>query len=284
MIKSLADPDEEVSHQAVMILGTMGPEAAPAIPPLLAFQRPSDAYGRQAVAQVLAAIGKPAVPSLLEVLQKEDDPSLRAAAAYALGGLGRPIEPTAIPALIAALRDKDERVRSAAAFTLAAHRPVTDKALPALSSSRSTPQASCRESARRLCPLSSKRHGTNRGDFRLRVALVIDGIAPTTEGLVPALVAAMRDPDVDVRILAAQALGRMGERVVPDLIAALEDTDAEMRRLSGATLGSMGPAARAAVPALIKHSKSKTDGWWAAEAVLRIDPKAAAAAGITEGN
>ncbi len=32
MIKSLADPDEEVSHQAVMILGTMGPEAAPRSP------------------------------------------------------------------------------------------------------------------------------------------------------------------------------------------------------------------------------------------------------------
>ena len=76
--------------------------------------------------------------------------------------------------------------------------------------------------------------------------------------------AALRDPDDSLRILAAQALGRMGERVVPDLIAALKDTDDETRHLCGATLGLIGPAARAAVPALIEHSKSKTDRRWAA--------------------
>ena len=95
-------------------------------------------------------------------------------------------------------------------------------------------------------------HAERTGRFPAPVALAIDVIAPTTEGLVPALVAAMRGPDAQVRILAAQALGRMGERVVPDLIAALEDADAETRHLCGATLGLMGTAARAAVPALIE--------------------------------
>ena len=96
--------------------------------------------------------------------------------------------------------------------------------------------------------------------------------------------ATLRAPDVEVRVLAAQALGRMGERVVPDLIAALEDTDAETRHLQRGDPGMDGRAARAAVPALIKHSKSKTDGVWAVDALRQIDPKAAAAAGITEGN
>ena len=77
MIKSLGDPDGEVRNQAVQNVQAMGPEATPAIRPLLAFLRRGDQNGRQQAARALAAIGKPAVPSLIEVLRKEDDPSLR---------------------------------------------------------------------------------------------------------------------------------------------------------------------------------------------------------------
>ncbi len=235
------------------------------------------------MAQALAAIGKPAVPSLLEVLQKEDDPSLRSGCLRPGGArtTDRAHRHTRTDRGITRQGREGPQRRG---LHPGGASPGNRQGVTGLVEFAKHAASILPRIGKEALPALVEAPRDKQGRFQARVALVIDGIAPTTEGLVPALVAAMRDPDVDVRILAAQALGRMGERVVPDLIAALEDTDAEMRRLSGATLGSMGPAARAAVPALIKHSKSKTDGWWAAEAVLRIDPKAAAAAGITEGN
>ena len=232
---------------------------------------------------------------LVAVLRSGNDPD-RTASAAALVRIGGP----AATALIALLRDKDAAVRRRAAETLSQIQMVSEPlpapaarvAIPTLVEALDGADIEFANLAADILPRIGKEAlpalveapRDKQGRFQARVALVIDGIAPTTEGLVPSLVAAMRDPDVQVHILAAQALGRTGERVVPDLIAALEDTDAKTRHLCGTTLGLMGAAARAAVPTLIEHAKSKTDRWWAAEAVLRIDPKAAAAAGITEGN
>ena len=88
MIKSLADPDGEVRNQAVTIVGSDGSGAPPAIPALLAFlrTRTTKTASTSRRLSALATIGKPAVPSLLEVLQKEDDPSLRPSAALPWGG------------------------------------------------------------------------------------------------------------------------------------------------------------------------------------------------------
>ena len=64
----------------------------------------------------LAAGGdtRAAAPALLEALQ---DPGCRAAAALALGGLG-PEAAVAVPALVRALRDEDQEVRTSAAAAL----------------------------------------------------------------------------------------------------------------------------------------------------------------------
>ena len=255
----------ESPNAAIRALGRIGPAAKDAVPALVAVLRSGNDPDRKASAAALVRIGGPAATAQV-VLLRDKDASVRRLAAETLGEIQLvsapipgPAARVAIPTLVEALHGADVEFANLAA-----------NILPRI--------------GKEACPALFEAPRDKQGRFPARVALVIDGIAPTTEGLVPALVAAMRDPDVQVRILAAQALGRMGERVVPDLIAALEDPDAETRHLCGATLGLMGAAARAAVPALIKHWKSKTDRWWAAEAVLRIDPKAAAAAGITEGN
>ena len=140
------------------------------------------------------------MPSLIEVLRKEDDPSLRASAAFALGGLGRPIEPTAMPVLIAALRDKDERVRSSAATTLAAHRPVTDKALPAL-----------------LEMLASDQHPGTAID-------ALAAMGPAAKAAVPSLIVLLKDrkQNAQVRASAATALSRIGSADGPFIQALVE--------------------------------------------------------------
>ena len=83
---------------------------------------------------------------------------------------------------------------------------------------------------------------------------------------VPALIAALTDAYVDVRRLAADALGNIGPaaaEAVPALIAALTEADVDVRRLAADALGNIGPAAAEAVPALIAARH------WAADDALR---------------
>lgn len=58
----------------------------------------------------LAALGKPAVTPLIEVLKKDKDPVVRAAAVVSIGKIGEDAG-SALPALTAALRDSDQQVR-----------------------------------------------------------------------------------------------------------------------------------------------------------------------------
>jgi HEAT repeat protein len=122
----------------------------------------------------------------------------------------------------------------------------------------------------------------DRGRFHGRVAVVLGAIDLSIDGVVPALLATVRDPKSTARVQAALMVARKGEAVVSDLSAALNDPDDETRRLAGAALGQIGTAAAAAVPALIERLKSETDRRWAARALRAIDPKAAAAAGVAE--
>ncbi|MGL4463749.1 MAG: HEAT repeat domain-containing protein [Planctomycetia bacterium] len=77
----------------------------------------------------------------------------------------------------------------------------------------------------------------------------------------PALAAALKDGDRQVRQLAADALGRIGApeaaAAVPALTDALGDEDAAVRRMAAVSLGKLGPAAESAAPALKKAVKDK---------------------------
>ncbi len=83
------------------------------------------AYKKAAIDRLIA-IGQPAVPALILALG-DDDPSMRAAAVYALGEIG-PAAQQAIPALIEAL--KNPRIGRAAGLALGRIGPA---AIPALS-------------------------------------------------------------------------------------------------------------------------------------------------------
>ncbi len=64
----------------------------------------------------------------------------------------------------------------------------------------------------------------------------------------------------------AFALGRIGPAAVPALIAALKDKDRQVRWYAASALGRIGPAAKEAVPALEAAAR---DGLRAAESALR---------------
>jgi HEAT repeat protein/beta-lactamase regulating signal transducer with metallopeptidase domain len=72
----------------------------------------------------------------------------------------------------------------------------------------------------------------------------------TTSIAVPALIAALKDADVEVRRAAAHSLSNLDDpRAVPGLIEALKDTDAEVRAAAAQGLGSLED--KRAVPGLV---------------------------------
>jgi hypothetical protein len=134
----------------------------------------------------------------------------------ALGGIG----PAAAPALAAALKDDDARVRRRAAEALVSMGPAAAPTLVA---------------------------ALKDGDAGVRwwAAEALQRIGPGAEAAVPALAAALEDGDALVRRWAADTLGRIGpgaEAAVPALVAALEDGDAAVRRSAAGALRRIGPA------------------------------------------
>lgn len=76
---------------------------------------------------------------------------------------------------------------------------------------------------------------------------------PEIEGVVPGIVAALRDPALVVRLAALSSLEQIGEHAapaVPELIGLLDH--AAMRKYAARALGKIGPKAEAAQPRLVR--------------------------------
>jgi HEAT repeat protein len=67
--------------------------------------------------------------------------------------------------------------------------------------------------------------------------------------------AALRDPDQRVRVESNRALDRIGEAALPQLMEALDDNS--VRAVATAKLGQLGPAARPAVPPLLRQLQER---------------------------
>src|SRR6185295_3755813 len=75
-------------------------------------------------------------------------------------------------------------------------------------------------------------------DPRIRVAIIgtIRGMEYPPADALPAIAARMTDADVDVRIQAADALGRFGAKAAPAAVAALDDAAAPVRASAASAL------------------------------------------------
>ena len=73
-------------------------------------------------------------------------------------------------------------------------------------------------------------------NVRRSAAYALGGIGPPAAEAVPALAAALHDPDADIRRSAAHALGKIGPAAVPGLLATLNDPDEDVRQRTAKTL------------------------------------------------
>lgn len=172
--------------------------------------------------------GKEVVPELIDALLDED-PEVRAAAAFGLGMIG-PEAKTAVPALINGLSDEDIEARSWAAIALGYIGPDSKEAVPEL--------------------LKALRNDDPSLSGGASVALERIGLNPEQA---ITIIDMLKDEDSTVRMVSAQALKGIGSDaidILPALIEALGDSHPNVRVFICQAISNLGTNAKSALPKL----------------------------------
>lgn len=243
--------------------------------------------GRGSSAEALRHMGTNAMPTLVKMLRARDSelklqlirlarkqglvrvgpfrfhptPGLvRCRTAIAACELLGPSARSAIPELVALLRETEPQTGYAAARALGA---IGAEAIPAL-----------------VSELANENKET-----RLRAVMAMGAFPKGSTVLVPPLLRSLHDPGADVRNMATAALGRFGLEaavVVPALAECLADPSSYVRMNAAQGLGGFGRLANSAVPALLQalEDENKEVCALAAIALKKVDGEAARKAGV----
>jgi HEAT repeat protein len=203
-----------------------------AVQPLVEGLRSKDPGLRRSAAEALGTKGRAALPALSKALS-DGDVIVRREVAWSFVRIGTLAQP-ATPALLAALSDNDREVREHAATALGQIGRPARAAIPTLVNMlRSDEEFGARQHA----------------------ASALGNIGEAGEAL-PALITALTDPDINVRIVAAEALGKLGSAAAPaasQLLLVLKDmqTGREgVRQQAAFALGKIGMATPNIISAL----------------------------------
>ena len=225
---ALKDNDESVRRVAAGAFRSLGASALVATDALRAALKDDDAEVRRLVVEVFGQLAPApeAVGALLEAA-KDDSENVKLAAQDHLRKLGAP----ALPALLAALKDRHPEVRKAVMGILTRLRVASPGVVTDLGTALSFESWEAREGA----------------------ALALGSFMPGAKEAVPALNKALQDGQMEVRAAAAWALAhvsRENKEVVPILAAALKSDEVRIRQQAAEGLNYLGMAAKEAVPAL----------------------------------
>ncbi len=217
--RALRDPDPAARIRAIEGLAEV-PHAGEALPTLDKALGDPDPAVRRAAIRTEASLTRGtnhSVPVLLKVLTRPgEEPEVRAEAAEAIGRLG-PVAKEAIPVLVQALKDPEERVREEAADALGGVGVGSGEALLALTDVLDDPEPEVRQQAQEsmqrirvedVRPLV-KRLGNRKPHDRVTAALALRVLRPHGEVLpevTAALQVALKDEDERVRTEADLAL------------------------------------------------------------------------------
>ncbi len=232
MTPLLDDPSPGVRSATRGSLGKMGPLAAAALQVLRAKALDPRSPDSLEALESLAPIGTPAVPTLMSALA-DPRPAVRTRTAYLISRASRPLT-EAVPNLMVALEDADPGVRRAAVVALGSMGDAAAEAAPAVARLLTDrDQATMQLVGGWLSRLGKAGHDAVAkafwsGDAKMRRQLVpnlASAEASSPEGI-SALAAALRDPDVEVRRLAAWKLQRAGCAGARALARAAQSPDA----------------------------------------------------------
>jgi HEAT repeat protein len=199
----------------------------------------------------------------------------RAHAAYALGDMG---SERAVPPLLSALGDDDDRAVGAAAARSLGRLCAVDAVEPLVTTlvRKRVPRAVAAQALLSIGPRSLPRLKAlaRHPDADMR-AVVIELIGLLGDAADAALVSAgLHDSSAEVRAKATRALGRLGaEEAAGDLRAALSDRIPYVRATAAIALGMI--ADREAAPMLLAQARDDQfdPAQAAARALARIDPR-----------
>ncbi len=293
LTEAMKDEDQAVRREAIWTLvdrGVRSPEMAAIVPDLLrALNQPDSTNHFIPPGPVLVELGPIAAPALLDAL-KDEEFTRRDKVATTLGQIDG--GPKTVTALLDALKPatvaQPYEVRTGVIRGLAEIGPEAKTAIPALIAIlRDKREGNLRIEA-------AKALGEIGGDKTVVAALTealkdVSTLRAGLKGLVllglssaPILLDMFKNQeDVAKSCMAAEALGELGAVGVPALIEALKDNDTLKRTAVISALGRLGPQARAAVPALVEVYKKDSTTSFAAGVVLKgIDPEAAKKAGV----
>jgi HEAT repeat protein len=285
--------------------------------------RDRDPAVRREAVEDLGKVGRASIPLLIKAL-RDEWAEVRVEAGRGLGRCG-PYDPaTAEPALRHALKDGDGFVRVEAALSLhairsdAATRGVrgviypNKQSIPPLRRELKNPDHRVRlRAVEILGEISADALGgladpelcmalkDARADVRRKAASLLNGNRMLAGERLPALVAALQDPDGAVRVLAASALeyvilfidrgpwpppGFPTHEVAVGLAGAVREKDRDVRRRATHLLWKLGPHAQpaaAGLTAAVEDADALVRAH-AAAALVRIDPKTPAAKVLIE--
>jgi len=263
LIKALDNDDPMVQATAVTTLGLQGDDALPALRKIaaLAVTTPEEGQRIQVIRSAQQAVmtldpeGETAVPLLLKALKNPDE-KVRLAAVQFLGLYG-PKTKSVVPGLIESLTDESDRVQYGAIDGL---RRTGTNAVDASDT---------------LAEMALQNTKTPT-EHRLKVAAreLVFIADPDGTVVLPIWIKALTDRDDQVRTTAVDLLGGYGPKAkeaVPQLIRCLKDRHLGVRLAAITTLGKIGPDAEKAVRPLTAIVRLKQHPAAArAEAALKL--------------
>ena len=210
LLQAARDEDLRVRASAAQALGSMGSAATEAVPALEDLLKDPSFPVRMYAVRALSQIGSPtkaAIPGLLWALQQPDSSELRQAAAKALAGIGAEAK-EAVAALVICLKDDERNVRIEAMRSLRVIGPQAHEAIPALLAALKDPDFDMRRMAAMALGkigrdadcvaaltvmLTEDREGN--ADLRTAAAYAIAEMGPHAKAALPALIAALHEPE-----------------------------------------------------------------------------------------
>jgi HEAT repeat protein len=279
--KELDSGDAKVRRGAAFALGKLGRNAALSSPILAGrLQKDPDASVREAAAFALGEIGSVALnyePKLTQILigviQGDQEALVRRSAVLALGSVAGK-EPEVLEALGRAAGDANPAVRQNVAFVLGKLGPKAVEALrrtltdddPLVIRDSANALSRLNKDARPAVPQLVGSLGKPGLDGETRKAVVttlVKLVDAKDKEAIDALSRVLRDPDPEVRINAALALGNIGGGEAAVAVAvlreALKQSDAAIRSQAAAALKNIGPQAAPAVPDLVASLNDKNE-------------------------